>query len=376
MSEQNGHTAVELRDLDVERILRGAEIARSTSDRVEKRVGKKRACIIGFAPSSFRLAPYDQNSFDLPGGYELWGINELYKLQPHHPPLDPEKFVGWSDMHDRRDGDISTRDEANLEWMRKAKFPQGLYMQDHYEDIPNSKRFPLERAIRFYRTTYFTNSISYLLALLGMAGRDDSGQVVNEDEAYGEVHVYGVDMAQADHTPGAQGEYAWQRPSCEYFLGFLRGMGIKVHLPDQTDLLFTPYLYGYQGDGQRFRKKLSQRHTDLVERENGYKAQQQGFMLNAAATEGAAKAFANAAETLLRNGKITQQDHDELQKHAQATLQEAKRLNEKAQESLLSAAQIAGAKDGLSYIERAWTGTVETYTPNARLYEPEEVKAP
>ncbi len=369
MSGQNGHGAAvldELKDFEVKRILDGAEIALATTDRVERRVGKKRATIIGFAPSSFRLAPYAQNAIDQPDGYELWGINELYKV----PGIDPEKFSCWFDIHDRRDGDISQRDPENIEWMRKQNFPVGLYMQDHYEDIPNSKKFPLEQAIRFYRTTYFTNSISYQLALAGMAGRDEGGKVIDENEAYGEVHVYGVDMAQADHNPGAQGEYGWQRPSCEYFLGFLRGMGIKVHLPDQTDLLFTPYLYGFQGDGQRFRKKLMQRHSDLAERENGYKNSQQAYLLNAAATEGASKAFANAAETLLRTGKIQQIDHDELQKHAAATLQEAHRLREKGQEALLNAAQINGAKDGLSYVERAWTGCIETYTPNARLYEP------
>ena len=373
----NGHgTAVleELRELEARRVVDGARIAIATNDRTERRTGKKKAAIIGFAPSSYRLAPFAQAIIDDPEhGYELWGINELYKL----PEVDPEKFSGWSDIHDRRDGDISARDVQNIEWMKRAKFPHGLIMQAHYDDIPNSRAFPLQEAIRFYRTTYFTNSISYLLAFLGMAGRDENGKVIDESEAYGEIHVYGVDMAQADRTPGADGgEYSHQRPSCEYFLGFLRGLGIKVHLPDQTDLLFTSYLYGFQGDGQRFRKKLMQRHADLTERENAYKMQQQGYLLNAAATEGASKAFANVAETLLRNSKISQADHDELTKHAEATLKEAIRLRDKSQESLLNAAQLAGARDGLSYVERAWTGTVETYTPEARLKEVPEMPKP
>lgn len=371
----NGHAPVvlaELKELEEKRILTGAQVAIATGDRDATAhplgVGKKKAAIIGFAPSSYKLAPYAQNAIDKPDGFELWGINELYKV----PGVDPEKFSCWFDIHDRKDGDISQRDPDNIVWMRKQKFPLGLYMQDHYEDIPASKAFPLLEAIRFYRTTYFTNSISYQLALAGMSGRDENGKVIDPEKAYGEVHVYGVDMAQADATPGSQGEYGWQRPSCEYFLGALRMLGIKVHLPDQTDLLFTPYLYGFQGDGQRFRKKLMQRHADLTERENGYKSQQQGYMLNAAATEGASRAFANAAEVLLRNGKIGQEDHDELKKHSEATMAEAGRLRDKAQESLLNAAQLAGARDGLTYVERAWTGSVETYTPNARLYEPEK----
>lgn len=378
MSEGNGHSAVieldetrpmELKPAEEKRILRSAEIAIATTDRgTERLIGKKKVAIIGFAPSSYRLAPYAQNAIDHPeDGFELWGINELYKV----PGIDDKKFSCWFDIHDRRDGDISQRDPNNIKWMRESKFPLGLYMQEHYDDIPGSKRFPLEEAIRFYRTTYFTNSISYQLALVGMAGRDpETLEVINPNEAYGEVHVYGVDMAQADSTPGADGgEYAHQRPSCEYFLGALRMLGIKVHLPDQTDLLFTPFLYGYQGDGQRFRKKLTARHNDLVERENMYRQQQQNFAINAAATEGAAKAFANAASTLFAGGKISKQDHDELQTHSAAVMAEVEKMKAQAQQALLNAAQIAGAKDGLVYIERAWTGSVETYTPNARLYE-------
>ena len=203
-----------------------------------------------------------------------------------------------------------------------------------------------------------------------MAGRDENGVVVDPKEAYGEVHVYGVDMAQNDRSPGAQGEYEWQRPSCEYFIAYLRGLGIKVYVPPQSDLCFTPYLYGFQGDGQRFRLKLTQRIADLVERENGYKQQQQQYAMNAAATEGAAKAFANAAETLLKSAKISQQDHDELVKHSQATFVEANRLRDMAQQALFNAAQLSGARDSMAFVERAWTGTVETYTPDARLYEP------
>lgn len=374
MSGSNGHGAValaELSELEEDRILHGARVAVATGDRPDaKIVGKKKVAIVGFAPSTLRLAPYAQNAIDNPeGGFELWGINELYLVAG----VPEAKFSCWFDIHDRKDGDISQRDPKNLAWMKAQKFPLGLYMQDAYPDIPNSKKFPLEKAIRFYRTTYFTNSIAYQLALAGMAGRDDDGKVIDESEAYGEVHIYGVDMAQADATPGADtGEYGHQRPSCEYFMGFLRGMGIKVHVPDQSDLLFTPFLYGYQGDGQRFRKKLIQRHNDLSGRETEFRNQQQNFALNAAATEGASKAFANAAKILLENGKIKQEDHDELMKHSQSLLGESEKFKGQSQQMLMNAAQLAGAKDGLTYVERAWTGAVETYTPDARLREPEE----
>jgi hypothetical protein len=60
-------------------------------------------------------------------------------------------------------------------------------------------------------------------------------------EGYEEIGVYGVDMAQNT-------EYDHQRPSCEYFLGFARGRGIKVTLPKTSDLLQCRWLYGFEDD--------------------------------------------------------------------------------------------------------------------------------
>lgn len=41
-------------------------------------------------------------------------------------------------------------------------------------------------------------------------------------------------------------EYHHQRPSCEYFLGVAVGLGIKIHVPPEADLLKTRFLYGFQ----------------------------------------------------------------------------------------------------------------------------------
>ena len=52
-------------------------------------------------------------------------------------------------------------------------------------------------------------------------------------------------------------EYYWQRPSCEYFIGLARGMGITVYLPDDCDLLKTRFLYAIHEDQElAFSKKI------------------------------------------------------------------------------------------------------------------------
>lgn len=366
-------TVAELDTKEEERILRTVDIALGTNDKPgQKIVGKRKVAIVGFAPSSFRLAPYNFTVFDDPdNGFELWGLNELYKV----PGVVDEKFSRWFDIHDRRDGDFSLRDPQNIQWLATRKFP--IYLQDHYPDVPTSVRYPVEEVIKRYRTTYWTNTISYELALAGMEGRYNEdvyaedgtllhrqGEIEDPTKAVGEVHVYGVDMAQADHTPGSDGgEYARQRPSCEYMIGFLRGMGIKVFLPEQSDLLFTPFLYGYQGDGQKFRAKLRSRHDELSGRSNSFRMERERLLLNAASTEGAAKAFDNVATELLKAAKISPADAEEFKTHAAGLMTQSQQFQAQAQQATLNQAGLDGAKDGLSYVERAWTGTIEQRGP-------------
>ena len=72
----------------------------------------------------------------------------------------------------------------------------------------------------------------------------------------------GVDMMVA----GGQGsEYGWQRPSCEFFLGYAMGHGIKVTLPAESDLLKTAFPYG-DHIGNEWRKKLQEYRTEMSRR--------------------------------------------------------------------------------------------------------------
>jgi hypothetical protein len=90
---------------------------------------------------------------------------------------------------------------------------------------------------------YFTNSISYLIALAIYELKGvEQGSIIG---------LWGVDMAQQGLQSGSvagwfTSEYARQRPSVEYWLGIAEGLGIKIHVPDQSDILKTACIYGYQ----------------------------------------------------------------------------------------------------------------------------------
>jgi hypothetical protein len=60
----------------------------------------------------------------------------------------------------------------------------------------------------------------------------------------------------------------------EYFLGIAKGLGIKVVIPDKSDLLKTMWLYPYE-DSSPFRTKIYARKTELIQRRNNMAMQEQ-----------------------------------------------------------------------------------------------------
>ena len=211
--------------------------------------------IVGFAPT-WNQAPFDDHQF------EIWGLNELYKYFEKIPNGRADR---WFEIHSRNSPSKSI--PQHQEWLKKCPVP--LYMWEHYKDIPNSVKFPKDELIKWLGdaggrfkdnmgNNYFTNTISWMTAFALYLG-------------FEEIHIYGVDMA-------CDSEYQWQRPSCEFFLGLAKGMGVKIYLPQNSDLLKTGQLYGFESDNQ-LRIKMKARIQELqgrkkISEEEIQKAQQ------------------------------------------------------------------------------------------------------
>ncbi len=204
---------------------------------------KNKVAIVGFADSRDQ-APFNDDSF------EIWGLNSLFEMIP--------RYDRWFEIHDRRMYNMDTDKSVGLGLTRDGRpYVEGLaklngpvYMVADYPDIPNCVRYPLEEMITEFDPQkrrmewkepfkcsaeldwngYFTNSISYMIALAIY-------------EKYEDIGIYGVDMATGGlDTPN--GEYAHQRPSCEYYMGIAVGRGIRLTVPSTADLLKTRFLYG------------------------------------------------------------------------------------------------------------------------------------
>jgi len=58
-------------------------------------------------------------------------------------------------------------------------------------------------------------------------------------------------------TTAGWNEYAFQRPSCEYYIGIAQGRGINITIPDGSDLIKNRFIYGWQDQlDDRFSKKM------------------------------------------------------------------------------------------------------------------------
>ena len=114
-------------------------------------------------------------------------------------------------------------DSNHYNWLKSGKTPI-ILMQEEYDDVPMSKRYPLEDVLKLGHR-YLTSSAAYSIAF---------GIV----EGYQRIEVYGVEME-------TNTEYQHQRPGVAYWIGLAKGAGVDVDF--HGNLLDCP-LYGYEGD--------------------------------------------------------------------------------------------------------------------------------
>jgi hypothetical protein len=225
---------------------------------------RKKVAILGFTATR-KKAPYGNPEF------EVWGLNDLYRFRAAD---DIQRWDRWFEIHTpeciEQMGDAKLAanagrvalPSANEHYQTLASWGLELpvYMVSKVAEVPNSVAYPLEAILDEFspcfmkrdRAKYFTNSISYMVALAIYEG-------------FEEIHIYGVDMA----TNGVDTEYAKQRPSCEFWLGVAVGRGIKIEIPDESDLLKTRFMYGFEDDKKHaFETKVNGILTDVTARKN------------------------------------------------------------------------------------------------------------
>jgi hypothetical protein len=230
--------------------------------------------IIGYTTHK-RLAPWDDPSWDLAG------LNDLYNTPEFRAVISDELHryrVRWFQLHHQEpNGQFrhGSQDPNHLVALESLGIPIITWMP--HPDLSRCETYPFEEAMALDADTsgghgsgYFNNSVSWMIVWGILNG-------------YKEISLLGIDMA-TDAATNA--EYSHQRPSCEYWIGIARGMGITVTVPDECDLLKTMFLYG-RDDIAPMRHKFMQRHEELQHKAAQIREQVRIGQINLAQTEGA-----------------------------------------------------------------------------------------
>lgn len=215
-------------------------------------VPPRKIALIGKAPDSVLYAPYDKED------WEIWILNTLGYLK-EVPRWDRQFELHDLELcKDKQYGDY-------YNWLSQQTKPVFL-RDDPPAEFKGGIRFPLtaiqQHFGRYAGRNYLTNTVSLMLALVIL--EHDNGMPVEE------CGMWGINMAQHGLAKGQSAagwftsEYARQRPSVEYWLGIAEAKGIRVTIPDQSDILKSACIYGYHTTDAA--KKMMVRQAELQAR--------------------------------------------------------------------------------------------------------------
>jgi hypothetical protein len=169
-------------------------------------MGEKKVCLIGTAPSSMMLAPYDNPEWTIwtcsPGTIGVPRSDrhfELHRYEPHQTWFSPG-YCKWLSEH------------------------KEVMVNAPVAEIPNGRVIKWPELVNKYGPYFFTSSLAWMMALAF-------------EEGFKTVALYGVDMAAAT-------EYEMQRAGVQYFAMLGAAMGVEVGVPPESDVLRPAPLYG------------------------------------------------------------------------------------------------------------------------------------
>lgn len=149
-------------------------------------------------------------------------------------------------------------------WIKRAdalnESKAAIFMKKKEPEISRSVVYPIDDVLEMFPRKYFTNTISYMLAL-GIL-----------EDIYSVISLYGVHLA-------TENEYTYERPNLEYYIGQAEGRGIKVEIPQEAEIMKCSWMYGYEhsdalmiakGKRNEIKAKASQLEHKINELTAGY----------------------------------------------------------------------------------------------------------
>lgn len=207
--------------------------------------------IIGTAPSSRGLAPF---------GDPTW---KIWACSAGNMNVIP-RVDAWFEIHSNLLWpEHESFGRPYVKWLNEQNFP--VFMQDN-SLVSRAQPLPKEELVAEFGRYFFTSSFAWMMAFAIKSGATEIG-------------LWGVDMASKD-------EYILQRSGGHFFLQEAKKRGIKVTLPNESDLLQPPPLYGFD-DSTPFLRKIMVRKKELTDRLGGMRQQRDQLASSIVYLEGA-----------------------------------------------------------------------------------------
>lgn len=216
----------------------------------------KKLAIVGAEPLTRDNAPWDDQE------YEIWVFNE-WATQEWCKRFDAVLQMHTKDVYQNV---YNKRSPGYWDWL-KSKRGKPVYMQDVDPDVPDSKKYPLDKVLTLLENVKtkgvkpkpLNSTVAYAISL-GIL------------QDYNVIDIYGVEMSNSS-------EYHSQQPLFAFWVGLAAGKGIQLNV-NCTQGLFVQPLYGYED--MRQNEKLHGYINGLKEQQA--EAQKQANMIEGALT--------------------------------------------------------------------------------------------
>lgn len=195
------------------------------------------------------MAPMVRTQVDqLAPDVEIWAMNDSHHFLERMDrsfEIHPKDFI--EDAANGR-GEFTRRvAETHINWLETTTVP--VYMGRRYEEFPSSIPYPITEVIEAHCPRdekgqpypYFTSTFPYMIALALHEGVD-------------ELTLLGADMS-------STGEYADERPCVEWWLGYARGRGVSVRVPNTSPVMWGPP-YGFMTGSLERVQDMAQKRVD------------------------------------------------------------------------------------------------------------------
>lgn len=174
---------------------------------------RKKVSIVGFEQHNTPTAPMDDPE------YEVWGLNHANRIGFMVDSQGRFRADRWFDLHQQH-----AQSEADLAWIHTCPLP--IYLTDTFTQNPYALCYPVDPVVAHFGYDYFCSSFAYMLVLAAYEG-------------FTEIRLDGVNLNYGR-------ERLVERGNLEFWIGYLRGRGIRVVIPESSLLLTHPYRYGFE----------------------------------------------------------------------------------------------------------------------------------